>query len=128
MEVAIKIVDKTKPKNKNFIDSFRRECSMLEPLNHPNILKIYDYGEDEKFLYCIMPLYGQDLDNFVFSENESLPDELVFRIFKQLLDGVEYLHENDIIHRDLKLENILISNVETMEIVIIDFGFAATQK
>jgi serine/threonine protein kinase len=126
--VAIKIVDRTRIKpGSNIENDMRKECSILTKLDHPNILKVYDYGEDSGSFYCVMPLYEMDLFKYM-DRYTIMPENKAFHVFEQLLDGVEYLHKNNIIHRDLKIENILVSDIGNVDIVIIDYGLSTTQK
>lgn len=122
-----KIAIKTVERSVDSISSVKEECLILSNLDHPNILKIYDYGKDDDYFYSVMPLYEEDLDTHM-DHFPKFPKKLALRVFCQLLDGVEYLHENDIVHRDISLENILISDVETSDIVLIDFEFSTYQK
>ena len=105
------------------------EVEILKSLDHPDIVKIYEFYKTDNYYYIIMEfctggeLY--DVINDEFSETE------IAVIFKQILSGLAYLHSHNIVHRDLKLENILISDTEIsnkqeklFDIKIIDFGTA----
>ena len=105
------------------------EIDILKGLDHPDIVKIYEFYKTNDYYYIIMEfctggeLY--DIINDEFSETE------IAVIFQQILSGLAYLHSRDIVHRDLKLENILISDTEIsnkqeklFDIKIIDFGTA----
>ena len=104
-----------------------REVDILRKLDHPNIIKIYEFFEDSKFMYIIMEL-AQDGELFDKIENvHHFSERKAAEIFLQILSGVNYLHKNNIVHRDLKPENILFDN-EILKIV--DFGTSKvyTQK
>ena len=96
-----------------------KEVDILRQLDHPNIIKIYEFFEDTKFMYIIMELaQGGELFDKIqnvhhFSERKAA------EIFQQILSGVNYLHKHSIVHRDLKPENILFDG-EILKIV--DFG------
>lgn len=96
-----------------------KEVDILKQLDHPNIIKIYEFFEDTKFMYIIMELaQGGELFDKIqnvhhFSERKAA------EIFQQVLSGVNYLHKHNIVHRDLKPENILFDG-EILKIV--DFG------
>jgi len=96
-----------------------KEVDILKQLDHPNIIKIYEFFEDSKFMYIVMELaQGGELFDKIqnvhhFSEKKAA------EIFLQILSGVNYLHKHNIVHRDLKPENILFDG-EILKIV--DFG------
>lgn len=96
-----------------------KEVDILKQLDHPNIIKIYEFFEDSKFMYIVMELaQGGELFDKIqnvhhFSEKKAA------EIFQQVLSGVNYLHKHNIVHRDLKPENILFDG-EILKIV--DFG------
>lgn len=90
---------------------------------HPNIVPIIEILEDSKRYYVIMErIFGGDLITFINNQKTPINDHHVFRIFSQILSGIQFLHENCIAHHDLKPENILIS--AEGHIYLIDFGFS----
>ena len=103
------------------------EINVLKSLDHPNIMKIYEYFNTEKCLYIITELLtGGELFDRISSSNH-LSEKVSKYIMKQLLSAVDFCHENGIIHRDLKPENILIESKEDARnefftIKLIDFG------
>ena len=127
--VAIKSIIKKKDNSAEGID-IKNEINVLKKLNHPNIVKIFEFYDIKDNYYLITELckYG-DLYNYIkftFSEKQ------LCVLFYQVFSGLIYLHENNIIHRDLKLENIMIDSIEKDNITcepyfyikIIDFGSA----
>ena len=125
--VAMKIIAK-KEKDENEDLNIMNEINILTQLSHPNIVKIYEFFDSKNFFYLITEFCKcGELFSYIkmkFSENQ------LAVLFYQVFSGLCYLHENKILHRDLKLENILISeienDIETGEkyfwIKIIDFG------
>ena len=95
------------------------EISILHALDHPNINQLYEVYETERSIYLVLDLLkGGELKTAiskkrrlskVFSEMESK------KIMKQILEGLKYLHENRIMHRDLKLSNIMFKKENTID-------------
>jgi len=89
-------------------EMFYNEMSILHNLNHPNILKNYEYFEDEKRYYAITEMiYGGELFE-LFLKDGKFSERDTAVVVKQVLSCVNYCHGKGIVHRDLKLENILI--------------------
>jgi len=102
---------------------FFNEINILKDLDHPNILKMYEFFEDEKRYYIVTDickggeLFDEILARGKFSEKDAA------MLMKQVLSCINYCHSNKIVHRDLKPENILLEqNKEFDQIKIIDFG------
>ena len=115
-KVAIKIISKNKLTNKDKIH-LKREIKILNSLNHPNIIKIYEIKEDNNNFYLIMEFCSKgDLFKYISKKNK-LNEEEGSIIFYQIINGLEYLHNNLISHRDLKLENILLDNKKNIKII-----------
>ena len=122
-EVAIKIINKYN--NEQQYDLFREEIKILKTINHPNIVKLYDYYETNKNIYIIMEyIKGGTLKQYLEKYkiiNESKVKEIIF----YLLNAIEHLHKNFIIHRDIKLDNIMLENENNLSsLKIIDFGLS----
>lgn len=80
-------------------------------INHPNIIKLYSFFEDEESIYLVIELFISG-HLFSFLEKKKMVEErLVKSIVKQICEGLKHLHMNNIIHRDIKLENILFQMV-----------------
>ncbi|KAH6569192.1 hypothetical protein BASA60_006344 [Batrachochytrium salamandrivorans] len=91
---------------------------------HPNIVKMVDYFQDDFYVYIIMCQCG-DMDLFQFIESNPIyPEVLVRKIFHQVMLSVQHLHAMDIVHRDIKDENVVI-DVASHEVTLIDFGSSA---
>jgi len=127
--VAIKTIEKTED---NMVDDLeiKNEINILKQLSHPNIVKVYEFF-DTILYYYIVTEYCKKGELFSYIKNRYTERQLAV-LFYQVFSGLCYLHEKKIIHRDLKLENIMVSEIEkdivTGEeyfwIKIIDFGTA----
>ena len=98
-----------------------RQCG-----EHPNLIKLIDVFHTADQCFIVMEyVQGKDLFEYLRSYNYRIPEPQVKKIVYNLLAGVSYLHERGIIHRDLKLENIIMSdNSESAVPVIVDFGLS----
>ena len=102
---------------------FQTEIKILSMLDHPNIVRLFEVIEDDKYYNLLEELCtGGELLTRV--QSSQLKEKDIARIFNQIMSGVAYIHGMGIVHRDLKLENILFSSEDPMSpIKIIDFGF-----
>ncbi|CAG9581158.1 unnamed protein product [Danaus chrysippus] len=99
------------------------ELSLLMTLSHPNIVSVIDVFENDKYFQMVMEKHGAGMDLFEFIERRPRMDEpLVSYIFRQIGQAVEYLHSLNILHRDIKDENVIIDN--KFHVKLIDFGSA----
>lgn len=123
IKVAIKVYEKVKLLDIQKKGSVKREIQILKRINHPNLVKLHEVIETTKQTLLIMELVeGTSLLTYLKNQpNRRLNDDICKVIMRQLIDGLAYLHENHICHRDIKLENIIID--EKLNIKIIDFGF-----
>jgi MAP/microtubule affinity-regulating kinase len=123
-KVAIKIYDKTKFQDSSRLRNAHREIQILNKLNHSNILKMYEAIETDEFLYLILELInGLSLNDYVKKHSERrLPESDACRIFYQIILALEYCHANDVSHRDIKFDNVLLDHCNNVK--IIDFGFS----
>ena len=116
---AIKIIDKKKLKSQKKSSAFN-EIEIISRLNHPNIIHVEKILEDEKNFYIIMEYCNNgELFNYIVDKDKLEFDEAL-SFFYQLINGVEYLHEQSFAHRDLKPENLLLNKNNILK--IIDFG------
>ena len=123
---AMKIIQ-CKSSSENHSETINKEINILKSLDHPNILKVYEFYLSEKYVYIINELCtgGELFDKIVDVKHFS--ESVACNIMRQLLSAMAYCHEKGIIHRDLKPENILIESSEEKDkeffhIKIIDFG------
>lgn len=102
---------------------FRREAQAAARMHHPNIVVVYDYAEDGDTAYFAMELvHGRELREWL-TENRRFNLPEIINLMLQLLDGVGYSHQHQVIHRDLKPANIILLN-GTGRVKIADFGVA----
>ncbi|MDD3044307.1 MAG: protein kinase [Candidatus Delongbacteria bacterium] len=125
----ITVAEDQKEKFRDIIDSVKEEFTIIKSLHHRNIIGVYDFGYDrnlDRYYYTMDYLQGTDLGHYVASNPNSarFPD-----VVYQILDGLNYLHSNSIIHFDIKPENIFIINSPTGPIVkILDFGLSEVKR
>ncbi|KAM4742580.1 LOW QUALITY PROTEIN: serine/threonine-protein kinase SIK2 [Anableps anableps] len=120
-EVAIKIIDKTQLDAVN-LEKIYREVQIMKMLDHPHIIKLYQVMETKNMLYLVTE-YAKNGEIFDYLAKHGRLSELeARRKFWQILSAVEYCHNRNIVHRDLKAENLLLDG--HMNIKIADFGFA----
>ena len=123
-KVAIKVYEKAKLREPQRKKSVRREIRILQMLDPPNIVKILDVVETNNHLNIIMEyLEGISLNTFLQSQQTHKANEKNARaIIKGLAGALEYLHSRQISHRDIKLENVILS--DDLAPKLIDFGFS----
>lgn len=121
-KLAIKIINKNNIKKKSDIVRIKKEISILKKIRHKNIIQIYEVMESNQNVYIAMEnCEGKELFEYII-KNKRLKELEACRLFRQLINGVDYIHSQGIIHRDLKPENILLD--ENMDIKISDFGLS----
>src|SRR5258708_9361052 len=105
--VAIKVILGTYAADPDMRRRFAREARIVAQLHHPHILPLIEFGDEDGILYLVMPyIEGGTLTGYL---RRALPDlDEVTAIFLQLLDAVEYAHEEGLIHRDIKSSNVLL--------------------
>ena len=136
---ATKRYEKDKVDNNGMIEYLKNEIIILQFLKHPNIAKYEEVKKSKKHYYIMMEFcngggLSEALENYMEKYNKPFSEEIVQYFMRQIIDAFKYMHERRIIHRDVKLENILLSyenekdkeNFDLMkaQIKIIDFGFA----
>lgn len=120
-DVAIKIIESRLARNPDFIKRFEREAQTIAALNHPHILKLFDFGQLDDLLYLVMELQpGGSLASLIRRGN--LPLEQVEDLLGQIASALDYAHEQGIIHRDLKPQNVLLD--AKGHAILTDFGIA----
>jgi len=128
--VAIKVLNPARPADGSFAQRFKREAKAASRMDHPNSLRVIDFGEDDGLLYIAMEyLQGRDLLT-VLREEYPLSRERIVSILSQVLAALAVAHEMGVIHRDLKPENIMLLPAKDDEgrptevVKVCDFGIA----
>ena len=120
--VAVKVLRGDLSNDDKFIRRFQREALSVSNLSHPNIVEVYDVGEEDGEHYIVMEyIEGKTLKQLL-KKRDSLTLSEVIDIMTQLTDGISHAHESYIIHRDIKPQNIMIE--DDGRIKITDFGIA----
>ena len=135
---ATKIINRSKTdNNKKRLEYFETEINIMKSLNHPKIIKLIDLKNDKNHYYVVMEyVNGGDLNHclkeYKKKYHRPFPEEIVQYLMKQIVEAIAYIHSFNIIHRDLKLENIMVNfdsekdkqdlNMMRAKIKIIDFG------
>lgn len=124
-EVAVKILS---PKNKSDLEDIDREIAILKLLKHPNIIQLLDVVHDEtsKKIYLVFELVsGGDLFDYTIARGR-LTEREARRIMREVVSGIAYCHAHMVVHRDLKLENLLMDKDGHARIA--DFGMSAIMQ
>ena len=120
--VAIKVLRSQFADDEKFVTSFRREAQAAARLAHPNIVNIYDVGQEGHTYYIVMEyISGETLKDKIDRE-APLPVELAVRIAAEIGEALEHAHQNNLVHCDIKPHNILLTR--TGRIKVTDFGIA----
>ncbi|MGL4737332.1 MAG: Stk1 family PASTA domain-containing Ser/Thr kinase [Cellulosilyticaceae bacterium] len=120
--VAIKVLREEFAKDDAFLKKFRAEALSAASLSHPNIVGIYDVGHDHERHYIVMELVeGETLKELIAKEGP-LPSKVVLEYGLQILGAVRHAHRKQIIHRDIKPQNILVTHDKILKVT--DFGIA----
>lgn len=122
--VAMKFIVK-KGKNEKELKNLRSEIEILTKLNHPHIITLFDSFETDTDFVVVME-YAQGELYDILEDDKQLPATEVQKIAKQLIQALNYLHSNRIIHRDMKPQNILIGQSGAVKLA--DFGFARSMS
>ncbi len=120
--VAIKVLKEEFSNDKTFVSKFRVEAQSAAGLSHPNIVNVYDVGDDEGVHYIVMELVeGITLKEYIQNKGHLSVSEAV-NFSLQIASGIEVAHDNHIIHRDIKPQNIIVSPSGILKVT--DFGIA----
>lgn len=124
-KVAIKIIKKDSMDQKD-LELVRSEIDIMKLCRHKNVVRLLDHFENSEFIFIIMEyLAGGDLGNYCKKKKYSLTEEEVCTIIYQITVAIDYLHKYGVVHRDLKPDNIMLSQPNDISsIKIMDFGLS----
>ena len=125
-QVAIKTVTEGLSKDAGMLQRFYGEAEKMGMLRHPNIVTVYDLGEQNGFPFIVMELVeGDPLDRLIQGE-QSIPLYSKLRIMEQVCGALAYAHQNNVIHRDVKPGNVIVRPDGVAK--LLDFGIARQEK
>ena len=128
--LAVKIFKKSQM-NEQQIQNTQREASILASLNHANVLQLQDFYMCDQYICIVTECLQMSLMDYLNKHFDSLTKEPKLHIFRKVAEAVDYCHSQGIMHRDIKLENILVNtneNGQITELKLADFGFACTAQ
>jgi serine/threonine-protein kinase len=126
-EVAVKALFRSKTKDNFIIENFRKEANRYLHLSHPNITRLVDFVKDNDKFYLVMEFVdGVSLDNYLNKITGPMSEEILIPMFCKILDTIAYIHQNDLIHLDIKPNNIMV--LEDKNIKILDMGISVDIK
>jgi serine/threonine protein kinase len=117
--VAIKVLPRHIASDPEFVQRFEQEARIIAKLQHPHILPVFDYGEQDGYTYIVMPFVETGtLANYL--KGDPLPMKQICQVMSQVGDALDYAHSQNIVHRDVKPSNILVD--ERGNCMLTDFG------
>lgn len=121
-EVAVKVLRDQFASDEVFLERFRREGQIAAGMTHPNIVSVYDVGNDGDYHYIVMEhIRGPNLKELIYQQGPFSVDGAVF-IVSQVASALDYAHQRGLVHRDIKPQNILVDRDGNAKVV--DFGIA----
>ena len=121
----LRAIKKIRKKKIHDLTYFENEVMALKLADHPNIIKLYELYQDDKYVYLVQELCtGGSIFQKITSEEGNFTEKEAAEIFEQILNALVYWHKNRICHRDLKPENFMVKSEDDSCIKLIDFGLA----
>ena len=121
--VAIKVLKQEFSTDEEFVRKFQKESQAAASLSHPNIVNVFDVGYNENVHYIVMEIVnGNTLRDYLNNMQGFMKEEAIINIGLQIASALSQAHQNDIVHRDIKSQNILIN--EQGSVKVTDFGIA----
>src|SRR3989440_10631405 len=122
-EVAIKVLPRALAKDASYVARFIREAQIIAGLNHPNIIQIFDAGQQSGFLYFVMEFVQGPTIGSLLQIDTIMPQHLAAEYAAQIADALDFAYkERNVIHRDIKPENLMLDRWG--QIKVMDFGLA----
>jgi calcium-dependent protein kinase len=123
-KVAVKMLKKATMKPLD-IELVKREIEVLKLCQHPNIIRLYDLFENEAYIYIVMELLQEDLYTYLEKRKFKQSEARACSIIHSLACAIYYFHSYGVVHRDLKLDNIMmIDETEDSDVKVVDFGLS----
>src|SRR5690242_3655421 len=119
---AIKLLPPHLAADDSFVVRFKREATIAAGLRHPNIVLIYDVGQQDDYHYIVMELVRGRALRDVIREEQPLPITRIVRLLRPLADALDYAHAHGVVHRDVKPTNVMIGADD--RVTLLDFGIA----
>lgn len=124
-DVAVKIMSQALSEDEAFVARFKNEARLIAQLEHPHILPVHDFGEEQGLLYIVMRyLPAGDLEDRIPSRG--MPVRKALPIIRQIASALDYAHSKGVIHRDLKPSNVMIDSQNNA--FLTDFGIAKSME
>jgi len=121
-KVPVKVLSSNYAGDRNFVARFKSEAQILARLNHPNIVQVYDWGEFSGYYFiCMEYVEGESLKEII-EKKAPLPPETIADYAVQISSALLTAHKNNLIHRDIKPQNIIVTPEEKVKVT--DFGIA----
>ncbi|NP_001397551.1 serine/threonine-protein kinase PLK4 isoform 4 [Mus musculus] len=123
LEVAIKMIDKKAMYKAGMVQRVQNEVKIHCQLKHPSVLELYNYFEDNNYVYLVLEMcHNGEMNRYLKNRMKPFSEREARHFMHQIITGMLYLHSHGILHRDLTLSNILLTR--NMNIKIADFGLA----
>jgi serine/threonine-protein kinase len=121
-EVAVKVLHAQFASDPVYIQRFRHEAQAAANLNHPNIVNVYDWGNEGDLYYIVMEyVEGRNLKEIIAEEGRLLPERAA-EIAAEICSALQFAHRRNLVHRDIKPHNVVITNMG--QVKVMDFGIA----
>jgi WD40 repeat protein/predicted Ser/Thr protein kinase len=119
---AIKVLPPHLAADETFVSRFKREATIAAGLRHPNVVLIFDVGQQDDFHYIVMELVSGRSLREVIRADKPLPLDRIVRLLRPLADALDFAHGKGVVHRDIKPTNIIIGTDD--KVTLLDFGIA----
>jgi tetratricopeptide (TPR) repeat protein len=125
-DVALKLIRSDIAEDADTLERFKREIQLSSRVTHPNVLRVFDLGESDDIKFLTMQFVdGRDLAT-ILKKQGKLPTDRLIRVFRQVAEGLKAAHDQGVVHRDLKPQNIMIDSQD--RVYVTDFGLAKSAE